>query len=102
VEPEGYYHFTAELNGKYWRLLPNEGELYIPSNRPHIKCKSFHANQYGYYTPGLRLGETENDFCHHFAQMYRHKKTLAVYMPMYPPPESTWKHVGDSWQGKGF
>lgn len=100
--PEGYYHFTGKLNGKYWKLLPNAGELYIPSNRPHLKIKTFHAEQYGYYTPGLKLGQTENDFCHHFAETYKKDQTLSVYMPMYPPPESTWRHVGDSWQGKGF
>ena len=99
IKAEGYYHFTGKLNGRYWRLLPNAGELYIPSNRPHLKIKTFHAEQYGYYTPGLKLGQTENDFCHHFAEMYREGETLAVYMPMYPPPESTWSHVGDSYQG---
>jgi glycosyltransferase involved in cell wall biosynthesis len=99
---EGYYHFTAQLHGKYWKLLPGTTEPYIPSNRPHLKKKDFHTHCYGLYTPGLKLGETEIDFCRHFSETYEEGKTPDVFMPMYPPPESTWRHVGDSWQKEGF
>ena len=93
-----YYHFTATLHGKYWRLLPNTTEPYLPSNRPHLKKKQFHTQAYGLYTPGLKLGATEVDFCIHFSQHHVEGETPDVFIPMYPPPENTWHHAGDSWQ----
>ena len=91
----GYYKFTAKLHGQYWRLLPNTTEMYLPSNRPHLKKKEFHTQFYGMYTPGLKLGETEVDFCRHFSEVYKEEgETPDVFIPMYPPPETTWLHVG--------
>ena len=95
---EGYYHFTARLHGKYWRLLPGTTEPYLPSNRPHLKKKQFHSEAYGYYTPGLKLGATEVDFCRHFSEYHVEGETPDVFIPMYPPPETTWQHVGESLQ----
>jgi len=97
---ERYYHFTGVLHGHYWRLTPNTTELYLPSNRPHLKKKEFHTQFYGMYTPGLKLGNTEVDFCKHFADL--RKKTPEgmpdVFIPMYPPDEDSWLHVGESFQ----
>lgn len=101
-DPVGYYHFTARLHGKYWRLLPNTTEVYLPSNRPHLKKKEFHTQFYGMYTPGLKLGHTEVDFCKHFAKIYEEGKTPDIFIPMYPPTEDTWLHVGDTWQHTEF
>jgi glycosyltransferase involved in cell wall biosynthesis len=99
---QGYYHFTAKLHGKYWRLLPNKTEVYLPSNRPHLKKKQFHTQFYGMYTPGLKLGQTEVDFCKHFAKFHEEGETPDVFIPMYPPTEDTWEHVGETWQHTEF
>lgn len=96
-----YYSFTGQTYGRYWRLIPYESGLYIPSNRPHLKCKDFHR-RYGPYLEGVRLGEQESGFCHQFKDGYVNDGLLDVFVPMYPPPIDTWKHAGDSWQKKGL
>jgi hypothetical protein len=96
---QGYYKFTARLHGHYWRLLPNTTELYLTSNRPHLKKKQFHTEAYGLYTPGLKLGRTEVDFCKHFMDVRKEEpEGMDVFIPMYPPTEDTWAHVGESYQ----
>lgn len=102
IDPSGYYHFTAKLHGKYWRLLPNEGELYLPSNRPHIKHVDFHG-MVGPYSEGTKLGHTEISFCAQYANYAKRSiRPPGVFIPMYPPPEDTWMHVGNSWQKEGL
>ena len=98
---ETYYNFTARNYGRYWRLMPKISGLYIPSNRPHIKCKEFHR-RYGPYDEGVKLGIQESSFCHRFADNHHNDGLLDVFIPMYPPPMDTWMHVGDSWQKEGL
>lgn len=94
--PVGYYNFRAELYGKYWRLDPFGRELYLPSNRPHLKHRRFHE-RYGLYQTGLKLGETENNFCHRYLSLRRGEIARMadghdVMIPMYAPREGTWAH----------
>jgi glycosyltransferase involved in cell wall biosynthesis len=103
VKPEQHYKFSAAAWGNYWRLLPYD-ELYIPSNRPHLKVKEFHTQSYGMYEENLKLGETEMEFCHRFVDMKRERgKDLPdVFIPMYGLHPYQWAHVGESWQGQGL
>lgn len=94
--PVGYYQFKANLYGRYWRLDPFGKELYLASNRPHLKHRRFHE-RYGMYEEGLKLGETENAFCHNFIQERRSdiakmKDSPDVFIPLYAPREGTWLH----------
>lgn len=47
----------------YWRLNAHSRELYIYSNRPHLKHRRFH-DRHGKYPEGLKLGQTEESFAH--------------------------------------
>lgn len=96
-----YYKFHAETYGRYWLLIPGTGELYIPSNRPHLKRIAFHE-RYGYYKEGVKLGQQETEFCHRFQNMWKNDGELNVFIPMYPPGLDAWSHVGESWQKKGL
>lgn len=96
-----YYKFVARTYGRYWRLLPKQGELYLPSNRPHLKIKEFHR-RYGPYSENVKLGETETEFCHRFADSWPNDGLLDVFIPMYGIQIDDWKHVGESWQKQGL
>ncbi len=105
-----YYKFSAKLQGRYWFPAAQVDELYIPSNRPHLKRVDFHSpDNYGPYNETVKLGETETDFCHRYADRHhemwkeygdgtRHRGPIYVAIPMCAPPFGTWKHVGVSWQ----
>jgi glycosyltransferase involved in cell wall biosynthesis len=102
-----FYKFRAYLWERYWVLNPWEGpELYLPSNRPHIKNKNFHR-KIGMYQEGLKLGETETEFCSRYLD-YMQDDTVDdedqtfVAIPVAAPSFDTWKHVGDSWQKQGL
>lgn len=101
---KGYYKFKAANYGPYWFLDVEGPELYLASNRPHLKLKSFH-DHIGYYEEGTRLGVTEESFCHR----YRSKKIGQpwdalpwVVIPMFGIQWNQWSHYGDSLQAKGF
>jgi glycosyltransferase involved in cell wall biosynthesis len=54
-----YYKFSAKLQGRYWFPAAQVDELYIPSNRPHLKRVDFHSSDnYGLYNETVKLGET--------------------------------------------
>ncbi len=99
---ERYYQFRANLYGQYWRLDPFGPELYLTSNRPHLKRMDFH-DTFGYYAEDIRLGATEVEFCHRYLDQAKNGHVNpGVFIPLYPPPEGTWRHVGDSWQKQGL
>jgi len=108
ANPETYYHFEAMNWGRYWYLKADGRELYLASNRPHLKRKDFHTKYYGFYELGMTLGEVEESFCHQYKNVWKRdsgNKSIAlpsVVIPVVAPPFGTWKHVGDSWQKKGF
>lgn len=99
-----YYHFEATMKGAYWAIKP-EGELYGPSNRPHLKHRRFHEH-FGYYTPGLKLGQTEDDFCHRWQNVAREQGGPDVLIPVHLGNPHQWRHgeqVGaKSWQSEGL
>lgn len=103
----GSHHYTATLEGDYWYVhWDSEGpySLYIPSNRPHLKHRRFHEF-YGMYPEGLKLGQTEETFCHQCRNVWKKcnkdAKPPSVLVPLNSNSESAWKHVGVSWQSKG-
>ena len=100
-----FYNFSAKMYGRYWFPMPGVDELYIPSNRPHLKHKRFHE-YYGYYEEGLKLGETETDFCHQYADLHQaragERDRPWVVIPVAAPSFDTWQHVGQSWQREGY
>ena len=100
ANPDTYYKFQARLYGRYWRIDPNGGELYVASNRPHLKRVAMH-DRYGYYPEDKTLGGTEEAFCHMYSDLWV-DGWPEVVVPLYPPPEGTWQHVGKSWQKKGY
>ena len=103
----GSHKFIATLEDYYWRVSWLSDELYITSNRPMLKAISRFHSMYGYYAEGLKLGLTEESFCHQckdiaLARKYTDLPTVDVLVPLDTLTESSWEHIGDSWQLKGF
>lgn len=100
----GGHKYHAHLEQRYWRILWESPSHYITSNRPHLKHTRFHR-VYGLYPVGLRLGRTEVHFGNQCNQIGRSRdpdRTPGVFVPLDVLTESSWKHVGESWQRKGF
>lgn len=96
----GHHNYVGDLRGRYWYVRWNSPELYIPSFRPHLKHIRFH-DHFGNYPEGLKLGATEEGFCHKCRDIAREKGGPKVLVPlMY---DLDWSHgVGtESWQRKG-
>jgi glycosyltransferase involved in cell wall biosynthesis len=94
----GYHDYIAALEENYWRVWWQSPELYIPSNRPHLKHRRFHKH-FGLYPKSVLLGETEEIFC----QRCKEKKGGPdVLIPLDVMTESSWSHIGESWQIKGY
>lgn len=98
----GFHRYCACLDGRYWRVKWDSPELYIPSNRPHLKHRRFH-DFFGMYPEGLKLGETEERFCHQCKDKARAHPAGApqVVVPMDVLTELSWDHVGTSFQQQG-
>jgi len=90
-----YHNYKATLKGEYWYISWKSPELYIPSNRPHLKHRRFH-DYFGLYPEGVSLGESEEGFCNQCKD--KAGKKYKVLIPLNGPK---WDHVGDSWQLKG-
>ena len=97
----GAHNYRAHLEGSYWRVDWDSPELYLPSNRPHLKHLRFHWN-YGLYPEDRKLGETEDGFCHQCKDHWRKHGGPDVLVPLDVATESSWDHVGDSWQLRGL
>lgn len=99
-----YYHFQATMKGGYWAIKP-EGELYGPSNRPHLKHRRFHEH-FGYYPEGAKLGATEEGFCHAWQAKAQYEGGPDVLIPVHLGSPYQWRHgeqVGaKSWQAEGL
>lgn len=105
----GSHNYRATLKGDYWYIDWQCQELYIPSNRPHIKHKRFHEF-FGYYPVARKLGETEEGFCHQCKDKAReaieHSQAVPaplphVLVPLNSNSETAWQHVGQSFQLQG-
>lgn len=97
----GFHKYCGCLDGRYWRVNWDSPELYIPSNRPHIKHRRFHE-YFGMYPEGLRLGETEERFCHQCKDKALSTKAgPQVLVPLDVTTELSWDHIGRSFQLQG-
>jgi hypothetical protein len=101
------HKYRANLDGSYWRIDWESPEVYIASNRPHLKHVSRFHGIYGYYPEGLRLGLTEESFCHTCIDLHRQRTERGmtspdVLIPLDVQTESGWDHIGHSWQMEGF
>lgn len=99
----GSHNYDARLRHQYWYVSWTSPELYIPSNRPHLKHKRFHE-AYGLYTEGVTLAQTEERFCHQCRDIASGMiiDPPQVLVPLNSNSETAWDHVGESWQGKGY
>lgn len=59
----GGHRYTATLDEAHWRVDWASDELYIPSDRPHVKHWRFHQ-WFGFYPEGLKAAATEDAWCH--------------------------------------
>lgn len=107
----GGHRYTATLDGLYWRIDWNSAEVYIASNRPHLKSISRFHGAYGLYPEGKKLGLTEEMFCHICIDvakttLERRWPTVDVLIPLDVATESGWQHNEHhgavSWQARGF
>lgn len=102
---KGYYKFNAANYGPYWFINPESPDLYIASNRPHIKHMNFHIH-YGQYDEAKTLGKTEESWCHNYKNMRsaskKWEKLPWVVVPMLGLTLHQWQHVGESWQKEGL
>lgn len=81
----------------YWQLNPHSHELYIYSNRPHLKHVRFHKT-FGPYPEGLKLGQTEEHFAHRVkGQMMRDESSPQIIVPM-GFELTNFEHIGKSYQ----
>lgn len=101
------HRYRATLDNLYWRIDWESPEVYIASNRPHLKSISRFHETYGYYTEGLKLGLTEETFCHNCIDTARRRaimgaRPIDVLIPLDVQTESGWDHVGHSYQLQGY
>jgi len=96
----GAHKLTADLDETYWRVRWDSDELYITSNRPHIKHVRFHEH-FGLYHEARKLGHTEESFCHQCKNIGKESGGPNVLIPL-TYDDGLWAHVGHSWQLEGF
>lgn len=96
-----HYRQGIGLPGKlnYFLMDNSSRELWLYSNRPHIKHRRFHEF-YGLYPEGLKLGATEESMAH----IVKDKMTLegapAIAVPF--DANSYFDHIGKSYQWSEF
>lgn len=99
----GGHKYTATLDEGYWRIHWTSNDLYIPSDRPHLKHKRFHE-AYGLYPEGLPTAHTEDAWCHQVKDRALAYGGPSVLVPHSMEYENGWEHMGyhDSWRFKGL
>lgn len=99
----GGHRYTATLEGSYWRIDWRSDELYIPSDRPHIKHQRFHG-AVGFYPEGLPTAETEDAWCHQCKDIALERGAPSVLVPLQWDTESGFEHMGwhSRWRDKGL
>jgi len=94
----GGHRYKANLEGNYWRVHWDSDELYIPSDRPHVKHRRFHEF-FGFYPEGLSTATTEDAWCHGCKQRAGiGGRQLDVFVPQNQLTETTWDHA--EWHGR--
>lgn len=99
----GGHKYRAELRESYWYIAWDSPELYIPSNRPHLKKRSFH-DWFGTYPEGVLLWQTEEGFCHQCRDIAQKapEQVPHVLIPLDSVSEHGWDHIGQSFQLQGY
>lgn len=100
----GGHRYKGNLEGNYWRIHWDSDELYIPSDRPHVKHRRFHEH-FGMYPEGLRTAETEDAWCHQCKNRAGlDGRQLDVFVPQNQLTETTWEHAHwhARWRDKGL
>jgi len=95
------YREGMSLPGKMNYCLLGSGSptLWLYSNQPHLKRRSFHEKFYGFYPEGLRLGATEETFCHTVVDLMR--ANINSYPAIAVQPDfmiPRFDHIGRSYQ----
>lgn len=80
----------------YCLLDSGSPSLYLYSHGPHLKHRRFH-NFYGEYAEGLKLGRTEEAFCHQVKNKMKDKGAPCIaVLPQWILPY--WEDIGKSYQ----
>ena len=93
--------FQAQMAGDYWVIDWNSPEIYIASDKPHIKHRDFHQ-YFGYYPEGLRVADTENSWCGNVKQQAMGVHNAPLVAIAATVPNGIFSHVGPSWQTEGL
>lgn len=100
----GGHRYKATLEGNYWRIHWDSDDLYIPSDRPHVKHRRFHEF-FGMYPEGLKTAHTEEAWCHQCKNRAGlDGRQLDVFVPLMEETERSWEHVGwhQRWRDQGL
>lgn len=97
----GGHRYTATLEGNHWRVRWDSQELYVPSDRPHVKHRRFH-DKFGFYPEGLPTAATEEAWCHQCKTLSA-DANLDVFVPQMDT-ERSWEHAGwhTRWRDQGL
>lgn len=98
----GGHRYRAELDERYWRVDWHSDELYIASDRPHLKHRRFHE-AVGFYPEGLLTAVTEEVWCHQAKDTGR-RGAPAVLVPHALDVEQNFEHIGyhSRWRDQGL
>ena len=99
----GGHRYTATLDEDYWRISWQSDELYIPSDRPHLKTRRF-VESTGWYPEGLPTAQTEDAYCHQAKNAARTGVVPAVLVPHAYDTERNFEHLGwhTRWRDQGL
>lgn len=96
------HKYTATLDQRYWRIDWHSDDLYIASDRPHLKHRRFH-DAVGFYPEGLTTAATEEAWCHQ-AKDAGKRGAPFVLVPHGYDTEHNFEHIGwhERWRDKGL
>lgn len=99
----GGHKYTATLDERYWRIDWRSDELYIASDRPHLKTRAFH-DAAGYYPEGLTTAATEEAWSHQSKDVGKAGRAPFVLVPHGYDSERNFEHIGwhERWRDKGL
>lgn len=101
--PSDYMYLETSITNPdtvfYWSIDVTSPELWIYSNRPHLKHRRF-IETHGDYPEGLPLGQTESQFAHRVKDNMRNtprEERLKIVSP-FRLSLPTFDHIGKSFQ----
>lgn len=100
----GGHKLEGRLEQSHWRVYWHSDELYIPSDRPHVKHWRFHQH-FGFYPEGRSTSETEDAWCHQCKNRAGIDGVVCdVLVPHGLDTERTWEHMhwGQRWRDQGL